>query len=50
MIGEPFGTGAQIFFMPRLRGDAGKAQELAQFGNKAVLVAFQVIEHNSHGD
>jgi hypothetical protein len=50
MIGKPPGAGAQIFFMMWLRGDAGKAQKYAQFGDKAILVAFQVIEHNSHGD
>ena len=41
MVHEPFGAGAQIFFMLRLRGDAGEAEVIAQFRDEAGLVVFQ---------
>jgi hypothetical protein len=50
MIGEPPGAGTHVLFMLWLGGHAGKAQKLAQLGDEAVLVAFQVIEHDLHGD
>ena len=49
MVCEPSGAGAQILFVLRLGGDAGKAQEFAQLGDEAGLVAFEVIEHDLHG-
>jgi hypothetical protein len=50
MVCEPSGAGAQIQFVLRLRGDAGKAEEFAQLGHKAGLVAFEIIEHDLHGE
>ena len=49
MLHEPFGAGAQILFVLRLGGDAGEAQILAQLGDKAGLVVFQVIKDGLHG-
>jgi hypothetical protein len=46
---EPFGAGAQIFFVLRLRGDAGEAEVIAQLGHEAGLVVFQVIKNDLHG-
>ncbi len=50
MVCEPSGAGAQIIFVLRLRRDAGKAEEFAQFGDEAGLVAFEVIQNQLHGD
>jgi hypothetical protein len=49
MVHEPLGTGAQIFFVLRLCGDAGEAEVIAEFRDKAGLVLFQVIKDNLHG-
>ena len=49
MVREPFGAGAQIFFVLRLGGDAGEAEVFAQLRDEAGLVAFQVIEDDLHG-
>ena len=49
MLHEPFGAGAQIFFVLRLRGDAGEPEQFAQLGDEAGLVLFQVIKDNLHG-
>ena len=38
---EPFGAGAQILFVLRLRGDAGEAEIVAQFRDEAGLVCFR---------
>jgi hypothetical protein len=46
---EPFGAGQQIFFVLRLRRDAGESEQLTQFVDEAGLVLFQVIEDNLHG-
>ena len=46
---EPFGAGAKIFFVLRLRGDACEAEVIAQFGHEARLVLFQVIKNDLHG-
>ena len=50
MVHEPFGAGEQIFFVLRLRGDAGEAEEFAQLGDEAGLVLFQVIKDDLHGE
>jgi hypothetical protein len=50
MVRQPPGAGAQIFFVLRLRRDAGEAQKFAQLGDEAGLVAFEVIENDLHGD
>ena len=50
MIGEPFRARGQAFLVLWLRRDAGEAQELAQLGDETGLVAFEVIEHDLHGD
>ena len=49
MLREPAGTGAQILFVLCLRGDAGEAEEVAQLGHEAGLIAFQVIQNHLHG-
>ena len=49
MLHEPFGAGAEIFFMLRLRGDAGKAEQFAQLIQKTRFVLFQVIKDKLHG-
>ena len=49
MFHEPFGAGEQIFFMIRLRGDAGETEQFAQLGDEAGLVLFQVIKDDLHG-
>ena len=49
MIGEPGGAGLQILSMLRLGGDTGEAEEFAQLGHEAGLVAFQIIEYQLHG-
>ncbi len=48
MAHKPFGAGQQIFFMLRLRGDAGKPEQFAQLGDEAGLVLFQVIKDDLH--
>ena len=50
MLRQPIGAGVQILFVLRLGGDAGEAQEFAQLGHEAGLVAFEVIENQLHGD
>jgi hypothetical protein len=35
--------------MLRLRGDAGEAEQFAQFGDEAGLVLFQIIKDDLHG-
>jgi hypothetical protein len=49
MAHEPFGAGEQVFFMIRLRGDAGETEQFAQLGDEAGLVLFQVIKDDLHG-
>jgi hypothetical protein len=39
----------QIFFVRRLRGDAGETEIIAKLQEKALLVLFQVIKHQLHG-
>ena len=48
MVHEPFGAGAQIVFVLRLRGDAGEAEVIAQFRHEAGLVFFQVFDNCFH--
>ena len=50
MVRQPVGAGAQILFVLRLRRDAGETEELAQLGDEADLVAFEIIENDLHGD
>jgi hypothetical protein len=49
MLHNPPGTGHQIPFVLRLRGDTGETDELAQLGHEAGLVLFQVIKDDLHG-
>ena len=45
---KPFRAGVQIFFVLRLGGDAGKTQIIAELGDEARLMEFQIIENGLH--
>ncbi len=49
MLHEPFGEGVKVFFVLRLRGDAGEAEQFAQLGHETGLIVFQIIKDNLHG-
>ena len=48
MGGEPFGAGEQVFFVGRLRGDAGETEIFKQLREEAFPVGFKVIDNLVH--